>query len=197
MNIRLSALAVAAVVGFTATPGASKNLVKNGSFETPEVPVGSYQTFNTGDSFKGWSVVGQAGNIAIVQQDFSYCTHTFPAKRGAQFVDLTGTSDSATGLQQMVKTTPGSTYSLSFYIGNVYDASSNCGVTSTVNVEIDGVTVASFTNKKGKGSTEIAWQKFSTEFVAQNPATMIALVNGDPPEDTANGLDAISVALVQ
>jgi hypothetical protein len=39
------------------------------------------------------------------------------------------------------------------------------------------------------------WQKFSTEFTAQNPTTTIAFINGDPPDDTTNGFDAISVKL--
>jgi hypothetical protein len=78
----------------------------------------------------------------------------------------------------------------------IYDTSSNCGTTSTVNVLIDGVPVASFTNKAGNGSTVIAWRKFSTDFVAQNATTTIALINGDPSGDTANGLDGAAVARV-
>ena len=176
-------------------PARADNLIVNKSFETPVVPDGTYQNFNTGDHFKGWTVVGAPGSVAIVNDDFTYCGHTFPAASGAQFVDLTGTSDTATGLQQTIKTTPGSTYSLTFFIGNVYDTAGNCGTTSTVSVLIDGTPVASFTNKDGKNSTQLVWRKFSTDFVAQNPKTTIALINGDPPPDTANGLDAVSVKL--
>lgn len=39
------------------------NLVQNGSFEQPVVPVGKYQLFNTGQSFPGWQVVGANGNV--------------------------------------------------------------------------------------------------------------------------------------
>src|SRR5690242_8925695 len=102
--------------GFSAQ---AANLIRNGSFEIPAVPDGTYQLFNTGDKFRGWIVVGAPGNLAIVNQDFTYCGHTFPARTGVQFVDLTGTSDTATGLQQTISTTPGSTYTLSFFIGNV------------------------------------------------------------------------------
>ena len=175
---------------------AAANLIVDGSFERPVVPSGTYQGFNTGDRFRGWTVVGDPGNIAIVNEDFTYCSHTFLTKAGKQFVDLTGTSDSATGLQQKISTNVGSTYSLSFLLGNAYDASSNCGTTSTVNVLIDGAPVASFTNKGGNGSANIVWKKFSTEFVAQHATTTIALINGDPPSDTANGLDAVNVSLV-
>ena len=187
----------AAFASMAMLPARAGNLVKDASFEKPVVPDGTYQSFSTGDSFKNWTVVGEPGNVAIVNQDFTYCAHTFPARKGVQFVDLTGTTDtSGTGLQQTIDTAPGATYSLAFYIGNVYDTASNCGTTSTVNVLIDGAPVASFTNKRGKGSTSIVWQKFATEFVAQNATTTVALVNGDPTADTANALDAVSVTPV-
>lgn len=185
----------AALLSAIAAPAGAANLIKNGSFEKPVVPDGSFQYFSTGEKFRNWTVVG-ARNIAIVSEDLNYCGHTFPAKYGVQFVDLTGDTNSATGLQQNIDTTPGSTYSLSFLIGNVYDSLYNCGTSSTVNVLIDGVAAASFTNRAGKGSTTIAWRKFSTEFVAQHATTTIALINGDPPADTANGLDAVNVSLV-
>jgi hypothetical protein len=175
-----------------ASPALAGKLVKNGSFEKPVVPDGSYQTFNTGDKFKNWTVVGDAGNVAIVSADFAYCV-ALPAAKGAQFLDLTGTSNSATGVQTNVRTSPGSTYSVTFYVGNIVGGG-NCGTTSTVNLVIDGVPIASFTNKKG-GDQQV-WKKFSTEFTAQNATTTIAFMNGDPPDDTANGLDAVQVKLV-
>jgi hypothetical protein len=185
----------ALIAAAAALPAWADNLVTNKSFEKPVVPDGTYQSFNTGDAFKGWKVIGAPGNVAIVNDDFTYCAHTFPAASGAQLVDLTGTTNTATGLQQAVTTTPGSTYTLTFFVGNVYDATGNCGTTSTVNVIIDGTPVVSFTNKDGKNSTALVWRKFSTDFVAKNAKTIIALINGDPPEDTANGLDAVSVRL--
>jgi hypothetical protein len=192
----LLSIEVLFLLTFVVQPSHAGSLIKNGSFEKPVVPDGSYETFGVGDSFKNWTVVGEPGNIAIVNEDFTYCAHTFPARKGAQFVDLTGTSDtSGTGLQQIIDTVPGSTYQLSFYIGNVYDIASNCGTTSTVNVEIDGQEVASFTNK-GKNDAQIVWKKFTTDFVAQNATTAVSLTNADPPGDTANGLDAVSVTLV-
>lgn len=175
---------------------AAANLIVDGSFERPVVPDGSFQYFTNAQKFRNWTVVGDPGNVAIVSEDLNYCGHTFLTNFGTQFVDLTGNSDTATGLQQKIATNPGSTYSLSFLIGNVYDTVYNCGTSSTVNVLIDGALVATFANKGGKGSSNIAWRKFSTEFVAQHATTTIALINGDPPSDTANGLDAVNVSLV-
>jgi hypothetical protein len=169
------------------------NLVKDGSFEKPVVPDGSFSSFNTGDSFGKWTVVGDPnGSVAIISHDFTYCV-ALPAKKGIQFLDLTGYSDSATGVQQSIKTTVGSTYAVTFYVGNIV-GSGNCGTTSTVNLVIDGVQVGSFTNKKDGG--QMVWKKFSTQFTAQNTTTTIAFINGDPVDDTADGLDAVSVKLV-
>jgi len=167
---------------------------KNGSFEKPTAPDGSYLNFNTGDHFQGWTVVGDTGNIAIIGADFSYCGKALQAAKGIQFVDLTGSSDSATGVEATVKTQPGATYLLTFSVGNIV-GDGNCGTSSTVNLVIDGAPVASFTNKGGKHSSKIDWKRFSTEFTAEGSATNIAFINGDPPGDTANGLDDISVQL--
>ena len=191
-TIKYAGPALAALCVAASPALAAKNLAKNGSFEKPVVGDGTYQLFNTGDSFKSWTVVGDAGNVAIVSGDFSYCV-ALPAAKGKQFVDLTGTSDTPTGIPTSVKTSPGSTYSVTFFLGNIV-GSGNCGTTSTVNLVIDGVPVASFTNKKG-GDQQV-WKKFSTECTAQNPTTTIAFMNGDPPDDTANGLDGVSVTLV-
>jgi hypothetical protein len=188
----LSALVVLACAA--AQPLHAGNLVKDGSFEKPVVPDGSFTSFNTGDKFKNWTVVGDAGSVAIISGDFRYCV-ALPAKKGAQFLDLTGYSNSATGVQTDVATNPGSTYSLSFYVGNIVGGG-NCGTTSTVNLVIDGVPIASFTNKAGKGKAAIVWKKFSTEFTAQSATSTLAFMNGDPADDTANGLDGISVTLV-
>jgi hypothetical protein len=84
-----------------------------------------------------------------------YCSHHFPARKGTQWVDLTGNTDngSPVGLQQTILTTPGATYQLALYVGNVVDTGV-CGTTSTVSVLIDDVPVASFTNRKGSGDTQ-------------------------------------------
>jgi hypothetical protein len=173
---------------------AGGNLVKNGSFEKPVVPDGSFDTFNTGDSFPGWEVVGDTGSVAIISQDFSYCV-ALPAKQGKQFLDLTGYSNSATGVQTSLATSPGSTYAITFFVGNIVGGG-NCGSTSTVDLYIDGVSAGSFTNRKGTGKSTIIWKKFTTQFTAQNATTTIAFINGDSPDDTANGLDAVTVKLV-
>jgi hypothetical protein len=190
--MKIWVVSVVTTIVCVAVPAAQAgNLAKDGSFEKPVVANGSYQLFNTGDTFKNWTVVGDAGNVGIVSGDFSYCV-PLPAAKGNQFLDLTGTSDTPTGVQTNLKTQPGSTYSVTFYLGNIV-GDGNCGTTSTVNLVVDGVPFASFTNKKG-GDT-INWKKFSTEFTAQNSTTTLAFMNADSPDDTSNGIDGISVKL--
>lgn len=179
---------------FCSSALAAGNLVRDGSFETPVVPQGSYTSFSTGQDFgPHWTVVGAAGNVAIVSGQFTQNGFSFPAKKGAQWLDLTGNSNTATGVAQTISTVAGTNYALGFFIGNMHDAGGIFGTTSTVDVQIDGVSVASFTNKCGKGSAVLCWRRFSMDFVAKGTQTTIAFINGDPPGDTSNGLDGVSV----
>jgi hypothetical protein len=178
----------------SANAWAGSNLIKNGSFETPPVGDGSYAVYSEGQAIdKYWSVIGAAGNVAIVSGDFTQNGFTFPAKKGVQWLDLTGTTNTPTGVQQTIKTKPGVSYTLSFYIGNVYNPGGIFGTTSTVDVTIDGSQVGAFTNKMGNGKMAQVWRKFSTKFTAAGAATMIGFINGDPSDDTNNGLDAVSI----
>jgi len=181
----------AAAARGAAPPGSS--IVSNGSFEKPTVPSGSYTTFSTGQSFDGWKVVGANGNMAVVSDTFTYGGYTFPAGCGHQLVDLTGSSDSATGVQQKVKVVAGTTYQISFLVGNAWAASGNVGQTSTALLYLNGKKILKATNKKGKGLTHMVWQKFSATFVAKKNSATIKLINGDPASDTVNGLDCVAV----
>ncbi len=169
------------------------NLIKNRSFERPVVPSGSYRLFSMGKTFSNWQVVGEPGNVAVVSGTYTEPHFTFPAKVGAQFLDLTGTSNTATGVAQTVPTTPGAAYTLSFFVGNVYDPHGGNGVSSTVNVWVDGQQVYRAINSRGKGKHSLTWQRFTTTVVATTSEMTIAFINGDPASDNANGLDAVTL----
>ena len=170
------------------------NLIKNGGFEKPVVPTANFTLFATGQTFPHWTVVGASGNMAIVSNDFSQNGFTFHPKGGKQFVDLTGTSNTPTGIAQTVATTPGAAYTLTFFVGNVVNPGGIFGTTSTVNVLVNGTQVFTATNSQGKAGTGV-WQKFTTTITATSAQTTIAFINGDPPGDTANGLDSVSLVL--
>lgn len=75
----------------------TSKLIKNGGFEKPVVPTGSYEGF-LDRSINHWTVTGAGGNVAVVSGTFTQNGFSFPAEAGAQWLDLTGVSNTATGV---------------------------------------------------------------------------------------------------
>lgn len=189
---------VAGVVGSVlyvqASAGAvSTQLIKNGSFEKPVVTVGGYQVFSTGSTFSHWTAVGAPGNVAVVSGTFTQNGFTFPAKAGQQWVDLTGLSQTATGVSQTVATTPGIPYTLTFYVGNVYDPNGVFGSSSAIDVLVNGSLLMTAKNSKGMGTTTQVWKKFTIPISGVTSSTTIEFLNADPATDTNNGLDVVKL----
>jgi hypothetical protein len=169
------------------------NLITNGSFEQPAIPIGGITLFSAASPVPptGWSVVGP-GSLAIVSGSFTQFGFSFPAQDAAQWLDLTGlSSNQPIGIQQAVATVPGVTYDLSFWVGNVVGFGT--GLTSTVNVLINGTPAFAATNSAG--GTTLTWQEFETSFTATGTTTTLAFFNGDSRTDENNGLD--NVVLVE
>jgi hypothetical protein len=190
------AVSSAILTGFAAGPVWAANLIKDGSFEKPTVASGDLARFSNGQKIGPWVVTGANGNVDVFGPAFTYGGCSFVAKKGKQLLDLTGASDSATGVEQAIKTTPGATYDLSLFVGSI-DSSCIDGATSTVNVFVDGTQIASFTYTARKAGTTSTWKKFSTHFQATQDSTTIAFINGDPPSDTYNGIDDVVVEPAQ
>ena len=192
MASRIPALATIVTLALCA-PAAAKNLIADGGFETPSVG-GSYMTFVAGQSFGGWTVVGNPqGNVAPISGSFTQNGFSFPAKTGMQWIDLTGNVDGTTGMgvAQTVRTHRGTRYVLSFAVGNVVDTTSNFGTSSAVAVVVGGKRVVTAQNAGG-GTTQ-AWQTFSKTIRAKSKHTRIQFFDADPAADTSNGLDAVSL----
>lgn len=172
---------------------ARANLLADASFETPAVAAGGFTLFNTGTTIgSAWSVVGAPGNVGVVSGTFTQFGFSFPAQDGTQWLDLTGlSSNHATGVQQTVSTTTGTTYNLSFWVGNIVDNGSTFGTTSTVDVLINGVLLLAAQNTGG--TTTQNWKEFTTSFTATSTSTILAFLNGDPASDNSNGLDNIDL----
>jgi hypothetical protein len=193
-NGLIAALVALTIAMAPATAGAATKLVKNGGFEKPTVG-GTFLVFATGQSFSGWTVVGASGDVGIVAGTFSQNGYTFPAKAGKQWLDLTGLDQAATGVEQTVKNlAPGSPYTLSFAVGNVSNPGGIFGTTSTVDVLVDGTPLMTAVNTKGAGTTTQVWKKFTKTFLAPATTATITFINGDPPTDTNNGLDAVALS---
>ncbi|MCW3477125.1 DUF642 domain-containing protein [Limobrevibacterium gyesilva] len=184
-------LACAAAILVTSSI-AQANLLSNGSFETPLVPIGNFTTFPSGSAgITGWTVVGPIGtNVAIVSGTFSQNGVLFPAQDGIQWLDLTGLNSNTTeGVAQAVTTNPGDLYQLSYFIGNT-TGGGIFGTTSTVNVSLNGVPAFGDTNSNASPTT-LNWQQFTHNFVASAGATTLTFINGDPANDNSNGLDNV------
>ena len=176
--------------------GASAGRVRDGDFTVPAVAAGSFALLSTGSTFDGWRVVGAPGNVGVVSSTFAQSGVTFNGDGGAQWLDLTGASDSATGVRQLVPTAIGQRYLLRFAVGNVVDPNGIFGVRSTVDVLVDGARVDRATNSAGAGAASQVWEGFRESFTATSSVTSIEFLNADPPTDTSNGLDDVSVTPV-
>jgi hypothetical protein len=174
------------------------NLLVDPGFETPVVTPGTFSLFNSGTTITGtpWSVVGVPGNVGIVSGTFQQNGFSFVAQEGVQWLDLTGlNTNAAIGVQQTVATIPGTTYALSFFVGNVVNPGGIFGTTSTVNVLLNGAPLLSATNSLGAGSTSQTWQQFTSSFMATGSSVTLAFINGDSATDNDNGLDGINLVV--
>jgi Protein of unknown function (DUF642) len=174
---------------------ATTNLVKNGTFSSPAIAAGSLEYFTYGQSFSHWRVVGAPGNVALTSTTFTQGGYSFVADGTSQSVDLTGDTNSRTGIAQTINTTVGTHYALQFAIGNVYNPGGIFGVSSSVAVVVNGTQIFVGTNSQGKGTTTQIWQTFHTSFVATSPHTTLEFLNLDPSNDTANCIDDIAVLI--
>lgn len=169
-----------------------KILIKNGSFEKPLVAEGSLSTFNVGQKFSSWLVVGDSGNVELIGENFQFGGFDLPAAKGKQWLDLTGSSTTTTGVQQTVSTDPGKSYTLIFSVGTTNNPGGVLGFTSKVNVLIDGKLLDSVKTNSGQGNQQ-TWERFKLKFKAKKGKTTIAFFNADPSSDSNNGLDDVSL----
>jgi hypothetical protein len=192
-GIGLVAIMLAACFAEETAQGA--DVLVDGGFESPSIRGGGYATFASGQAISAWLVVGP-GRVAVVDGGFVRAGIQFVPGAGRQWLDLAGIdSRSASGVQQVVQTTPGRSYRLQFKVGNVVNPDAGCGTRSTVHVHVNGARVMSATN--GEGSPDmLSWKDFRLLIVATTTRTTISFLNGDPADDGSNGLDAVSLTPV-
>jgi Protein of unknown function (DUF642)/PEP-CTERM motif len=172
--------------------------ITNGSFEDVPVPAGSFTVYTNGSTaLTGWTIVGATSSDgpAVVSNTFMQNGITFTAQDGVQWLDLTGVNENSTeGVEQTVATTPGKSYALSFWVGNVYDPGGMFGTTSTVDVYINGALLGAFENSSTTPETMV-WEQFDPTFTATGSSTTIKFLNADPSTDNGNGLDNVALTL--
>jgi hypothetical protein len=78
-------------------------------------------------------------------------------------------------------------------VGNQVDPQGIFGVTSTVLVEVDGAVAYTAVNSQDSGTMTLAWQQFAFDFTASSASTTVAFINADPPNDTSNFVDNVTL----
>ena len=182
------------MVNLIATPVLAANLIVNGSFENPSVPVGSFINYLGGSTaITGWTVVGV--DSAVVSRTFMQSGITFEAQDGNQWIDLAGiTANSMTsGVTQNISTTIGQPYDLTFYVGSATDH--NLFFPTTVDLSINGSAREHYTNPNAP-TNMLNWQSFNVNFTATSSTTNLTFFNGDASNNYNTALDNVSVNAV-
>ena len=182
------------MVYLIATRVLAANLIVNGSFENPSVPVGSFINYLGGSTaITGWTVVGV--DSAVVSRTFMQSGITFEAQDGNQWIDLAGiTANSMTsGVTQNISTTIGQPYDLTFYVGSATDH--NLFFPTTVDLSINGSAREHYTNPNAP-TNMLNWQSFTVNFTATSSTTNLTFFNGDASNNYNTALDNVSVNTV-
>jgi hypothetical protein len=196
---------VAGVATSLCSPVVHANLINDGSFETPIVVDGmncfgltGCEGFAVGAALGSWTVVGvstTANAIVLLSNNYSENSGTllFTAEDGQQGVDLTGASNQGrNGVEQIVATTAGTSYSLTFWVGNQDNSQPGYELASTVELDVNGAFVANYSNNNSTPNN-VNWEQFSYNFTASSISTQIDFFNATPAADNYAGLDNVDL----
>jgi len=172
ITLSLVLLAVPSNHAFSVT-----ELVTNGSFESPNIPTGTFSIFA---SIPGWSTTF-GGGIEI--QDNVAGAPAVGA--GDQFVELDSTSNS--GMAQTLSTAAGVQYQLSF----IYSPRPGVGSTSNV-IEVywNGNQIDSIT---GAGTGSTVWMPKSYQVTATGSSTVLEFRAAGTSDSLGGYIDTVSV----
>ena len=134
------------------------NLIVNGSFETPALPISVGASHLPPDALFPWQTTDDSFEVWINEVEIR-------SLNGLQHLEILSHSAAVT-VSQSVPTIPGEDYSLRFY------HSPRPGVDSTLTVAIDSRIVATLT-ETGSALTGFKWQRFRTNFTAVTNITTI------------------------
>jgi hypothetical protein len=181
----------------------ASNLLINGGFETasPDAPAGFFTQLATGNSsVSGWAVTGSgcaANCVLLINNNYQEHSLSFDSHTGNNSLDLTGAGNTSDGgVMQNVNLNVGTSYTLSFWVGNMDGSIDDFYYQyyqhpSTVGVYVDGLSLGTFTNSQAD-PIHTLWQQFSVNFTAANALTNILFVNATTGDNLA-GLDDVSL----
>jgi hypothetical protein len=185
------------------------NLLTNGSFEdTTNFSANSgndtmilcstatspcpYNPPGSSTSITGWTVIGASGSeLAWIGPSNPYSGSASYASDGSYFLDLTGYNNGAPygGVTQSITTTPGSSYQLSFDLGD--DQAYNGGYDSDAITASAGSTSQTFYSSTDPSTDD--WTTQTLDFTATGATTAISLTGAQGWAYI--GLDNVSVTL--
>lgn len=178
-------------------PLAAANILLNPSFESggiaPSPGPTEATTLTDGlPGFTDWDTVGpcEAGNcLLMVGTDYTENTLQFQANSGGRSVDLTGSGHSAFtgGISQTVNLAIGQLYQLTFFLGNIDEATSYAS-DSSLEVFINGISMGTFTNGAVTPNM-VNWAQQSLIFTPTVGANTILFRDATPLSDHYAGLD--------
>ena len=183
----IAAGAVAAISG-SAYAAAGPNLVVNGSFESPAVPLGTFGIFPV---IPGWNFGPTLNSLSTgieIQNNVAGSPAVLPAgalPAGQQFAELD--SDGSSNYFQSIPTIPGNTYRLEF----LYSPRPNTPAAENVFRAIGGnqsVVLGPLTS-----GTNTMWANYSFTFVASALSTEIRFEDLGPSDGLGSYIDRVSV----
>ena len=171
----------------------SVNLISDGVFEKPTIPVGSFKAYATNQALgNSWKVVGPLNDpqsVALVQTKYQN-GGAFNAQEGLNSVDLDGSTNqpAGTGVQQTITTVAGHTYQLSFWLGRGGSAPDR------LSLRINNGAETVFINNGFTASNVINWKQFTKSFTATGSSTTLTFTNAQINAFTE--LDNVSVTAI-
>jgi hypothetical protein len=174
------AIGMAVAAGMPAVARAADNLIVNGGFEQPAVKAGTMTDYQIGQRFPGWMVVGRSGAVAVTGKNFTANGFKLTPHGGNQFLEFPAAiKQGPFGVEQTVRTKPHTAYSLTFWVGNVYNPNGGFGGMAAVDVYINHLQVAAAINPDGRDKTSQVWQQFTLAFTPTTTETVIDFLNAD------------------
>lgn len=200
--IALAALAAAAVC-FTAAGAA--NLIKDGGFESPQIQADRYSPFTPGQKLGEWSVITSAAVSPcpqlLIGAGYQQDGIAFTARSGKQWLDLGDLSGgscynaASEGIQQTVATKPGTVYTLTFWVGSIYDPKTIFTEMPRLYAFQNGNILVS-TVVFGLPGTAQQWKQYTATFTAASERTTISFMAPVlDPQDV--GLDDVELVSAQ
>ena len=160
-------------------------LITNGSYESPGF-AGAFYFLQAGSTtVPGWTVIG--GEIHLNNDNFI----NLPAAAGDQYAEITGSVGYGKGvLSDLLTTTPGTIYELSFQLGAFNVGGGSFG-NAAVDVAFNGVQAGTFVNFNSLTSNGTDWEKVIVNYTAESPQTRIKLTGSTAGSPYGIGIDDV------